>query len=705
MNNFHKITCLSLLLFCGLQVKADEGMWPVSGLNSALISKMYNSGLKMSAEQIYDENKPSLKDAVLLFDNGGTAEFVSANGLIFTNHHCGRDRVQQVSDSTKNYLRDGYWATSQSEEIPIKGLTVKMLVKTKDVTAEALELLKTKGLRKVMFELEKQYSDTVNGYTASLDHFSTGKYLISVYEVFSDVRLVGVPPECIGNFGGETDNFEWPRHSADFSVFRVYANSKNMPAEYSKDNKPYVPKKYLPVKLSGIHENDFTMTIGYPFQTERHISSFALKDEMEVKERSTVLTKGLFINVLERAMNKDENIRLKYSNKNFSAGNSYKLALGTMKLVNLSSAMKDKQKEETEFQKWAENDSSRFNKYGSCLKDLEKYYGLQHNSKYAQSILTGALFNDASLIGIRIGNLIDELGKKDSKISKNALNVFNNWYQSFSKDYDIATDREITKAMLHLVKREVNKEYLPDIYSTIDSKYQGNIDNYVDDMYSKTIFSSKAKIEKFLKKPNGGISKDPLYVYGQSVYNKMIDVKKAANVYGVKIRKAENLYEEGLREKNAGMLTYPEANFTMRMTYGKVEGANPRDGIAYRSQTTLKGVIEKEDSTQFDFLVSPRLKMLYNTRDFGRYGENGEMYTCFLATTDIAGGNSGSPVVNGEGELTGIAFDGNWESLASSIVYEPAKNRSINVDIRYVLFIIDKFAKSNYILNELTINN
>jgi len=703
MSYLKRIILSLLVLVCYTAVKADEGMWTISKLNSTLVQKMKDIGLQLSGEQIYSENQPSLKDAVMIFDNGCTAELVSANGLLFTNHHCGRDRVQQVSTETHNYIRDGFWASSRKTEIPIKGLTVRFLISTVDVTERATDLLKTKSIRKVQAELEKQYTDTLKGYTASLDGYSTGQYFVAVYQIFNDVRLVGVPPESVGNFGGETDNFEWPRQSADFSVFRVYAGKDNLPAVYSADNKPYVPKTFLPVSLSGVHDNDFALTIGFPFMTQRYINSYDLQEEQEVKNRATVITKGKYIEVLKREMDNDESVRLKYSNKNFSAGNSYKLALGTLKLVNLSPALANKQKQEAGFQAWVNSDSARIKKYGKVLETLRQNYALQRNPKYAHALITGAMFNDASLFGIRTRNIVEQLTKNDSKQLNKAVDTYRQWYRSFSKDYDVATDKKIVRTMIKLVKKEVKKEYLPDFYADIDSKYEGNIDKYVDDLYARSVFTASQGVDNFLRKPDLSIKEDPFYKYGIAIYDKLIELKRLTADLSADIRKETQLYKAGVREQEAGQLKYPDANFSMRLTYGKVAGATARDGLIYKSQTTLRGVIEKEDSTNFEFKVWPRLKQLYYANDFGRYGEKGQLFTCFLTSTDITGGNSGSPVINGKGELTGLAFDGNFESLAGSIIYEPEKNRAVNVDIRYVLFIIDKFAQSNYILNELTI--
>lgn len=694
---------LILLMLTG-SVLADEGMWVASRLDATLMQKMKKIGLQLPADQIYSEAASSLKDAIMVFDNGGTAEFVSANGLVLTNHHCARGRAQEVSTSEHNYLRDGFWANSLSEELPIKGLTVRILIKQIDVTEKALELLKTQGGRKASYAMEKLYNDSTLGIEASMDGFSDGKYLLSVYQVFKDVRMVGLPPESIGNFGGETDNFAWPRHSADFSVFRVYADAKNQPATYSPKNQPYKPKHFLPTSSKGVQPNDFSMVLGFPFSTARHITSFEMLEEMDVKNRATGITKGTYIDVLEREMNKDERVRLLYSDKNFSAGNSCKLALGTLKQVYLSPALVQKQENEKAFQIWATSDMARLRKYGDCLEKLERNYALEKEPKYAHALLTGALFGDASLFGIRSRGLVDQLEFKEKSALDKQILSYRNWYAKFLTEYDSKTDQAIVLAMIKLLRKEMKKEYLPDFYTIIDQQYKGNIDAYVNDLYAKSIFTSTDSVYQFLKNPTRRVQEDPLYLFGISVYTKLMDLRKLSDKYAEEIRTYKKVFSEGMREMNAGKLSYPDANFSLRLSYGTVCGASPRDGLSYGFQTTLKGVMEKEDSSNYDFLVHPKLKALYLNKDFGRYATKGLMPIDFLSNNDICGGNSGSPVLNGKGEMIGIAFDGNWESLASNIIFESDKNRTISVDMRYVLFIIDKFAKNSHIMNELTIH-
>jgi len=694
---------LLLLLLTG-SVLADEGMWTISRLDAPLMQKMKKIGLQLPADQIYSELAPSLKDAIMVFDNAGSAEFVSANGLVLTNHHCARGRAQEVSTAEHNYLRDGFWANSQSEEIPIKGLTVRVLVNQIDVTDKAVELLKTQGSRKASFTVEKQYNDSTHGIEASMDGYSDGKYLVSIYQVFKDVRMVGIPPESIGNFGGETDNFAWPRHSADFSVFRVYADANNQPAAYSAKNQPFKPKHFLPTSLKGVQPNDFSMILGFPFSTARHITSFEMIEEMDVKNRATGIAKGKYIEVVEREMNKDERVRLLYSDKNFSAGNSCKLALGTLKQVYLSPALAQKQESESAFRNWVQQDTARLRKYGDCLEVLERNYALEREPKYAHALLTGALFGDADLFGIRTRGLVDQIDFREQAATDKIALSYRNWYAKFLTEYDSKTDQAIVLAMIKLLKKEMKKEYLPDFYNIIDKQYKGNIDAYVTDLYGKSIFTSPDSVYAFLDHPTKKVQQDPLYIFGISVYTKLMDLRKLSDKYAEEIRKYKKVYNQGMREMNAGTLTYPDANFSLRLSYGTVCGATPRDGLSYGFRTTLKGVLEKEDSTTYDFQVNPKLKSLYLEKDFGRYGDNGVMPIDFLSNNDICGGNSGSPVLNGKGELIGIAFDGNWESLASNIIFESEKNRTISVDIRYALFIIDKFAHNKYILNELTIH-
>lgn len=691
------------LLLTG-SVLADEGMWTISHLDAPLMQKMKKIGLQLSADQIYSESAPSLKDAIMVFDNAGTAEFVSANGLVLTNHHCARGRAQEVSTAEHNYLRDGFWANSQAEEIPIKGLTVRVLVKQIDVTEKAVELLKTLGGRKASFTVEKLYNDSTHGIEASMDGYSDGKYLVSIYQVYKDVRMVGIPPESIGNFGGETDNFAWPRHSADFSVFRVYADANNQPAAYSANNKPFKPKHFLPTSLKGVQPNDYSMVLGFPFSTARHITSFEMIEEMDVKNRATGIAKGKYIEVVEREMNKDERVRLLYSDKNFSAGNSCKLALGTLKQVYLSPALAQKQESESEFRNWVQSDTARLRKYGECLDILERNYALEREPKYAHALLSGALFGDATLFGIRTRGVVELIDNKETSVLERQIASFRNWYKKFLTEYDSKTDQAIVLAMTKLLKKEMKKEYLPSFYTIIDKQYKGNIDAYVNDLYAKSIFTSKDSVEAFLAHPSKTVQQDPLYIFGISVYTKLMDLRKLSDKYAEEIRAYKKIYNQAMREKNAGTLTYPDANFSLRLSYGTVGGATPRDGLSYGFQTTLKGVMEKEDSTTYDFQVNPKLKALYLKKDFGRYGSKNEMPVDFLSNNDICGGNSGSPVLNGKGEIIGIAFDGNWESLASNIIFEPEKNRTISVDIRYALFIIDKFANNNYILNELSIH-
>lgn len=694
--------CLLCLLSIA-QIRADEGMWLISKIDSVLAKKLRTGGLNIPINQLYSDEKASIKDAVLVFDNVGTAEVISSDGLIITNHHCGQDRIQQLSSNEHNYLKDGFWAGSFKDEIPVKGLSVRFLVKTVDVTEQVKKLNVKGGLRKVESELDKIYGNSEKNLTVSLDSYPGGLYLLSVYQIFNDVRLVGAPPVSIGNFGGDYDNFEWPRHSADFSLFRIYADSKNESAEYSPSNVPYHPKSVLPVSISGIKNQLFTMVVGFPFMTQRHITSYELQELQDVKNRAIIIAKTHRQNILKSEMDKSEAIRLKYAAKFFNSSNACKLALGSSKLIDQSPALKQKQQQELEFQTWANADSQRSQQYGKCLSELGKAYNKQHDAKYAHTFILNALATDAFLPGTRAASLVRLIENKEEEQLQKAVANYRQWFDTFQKEYDQETDRKVTNEMIKVVAKYVKKEYLPEFYKVIETKYKGDIDKYTNDLYNQSILSNPAKLNAFLKKPSLRIKADPFYIFGTSIYESLINLKKEFSDSGKEILAQTRIYHEGLSEKDRASGNYPDANFSMRLSYGKVAKVSPRDGLTYDSQTTLRGVMEKEDTTVYEYHVPSRLKELYEQKDYGRYGQDGEMYTCFLSTNDITGGNSGSPVLNANGELIGLAFDGNKESLASSVIYEPNKNRCINVDIRYVLFVIEKYAKANRLIDELTI--
>jgi len=702
--NFLKVALGSCLCLSALMpLQADEGMYLISKIDSTLASRIRKEGFALPFDRLYSDEHASVKDAILVFDNIGTGEVISHDGLIITNHHCGQDRIQQLSSDGHNYLKDGFWAASLKDEIPVKGLSVRFLVKTIDVSAEVKSNYAKVSLRKVESELEKKYGDPSRKTSVSLDAYPSGLYLLSVYQTFNDVRFVGAPPVSIGNLGGDYDNFEWPRHSADFSLFRIYSNASNEPAEYSPSNVPFHPKSVLPVSLSGIKNGQFTMVAGFPFMTQRHITSFELLEMQQVKSPAAIIPKTARLAIMKREMDGNEAIRLKYSAKYFNASNANKLAVGSTRLIDQSAALKIKLEDEQQFQKWADETPGRKQEYGLCLLNLQKAYEKQHDAKYAHTFILNALGTDAFVPGTRAASIVRLLESNDKEALGRAVSNYRQWYDSFQREFDEATDRKITRELIKLTAKYVKEDKLPSFYKIIKEKYKGDIDKYTDDLYGKSVLLKRDKLEAYLKNPSLKIKNDPLYIFGTSVYESLIDLKKEFTDTGREIIALNHLYQKGMTEKGAYVNGYPDANFSMRLSYGKVAGVSPRDGLTYESQTTLDGVMEKEDTTVYEYHVPALLKELYHKKDYGRYGQNGVMYTCFLSTNDITGGNSGSPVLNQNGELIGLAFDGNKESLASSVIYEPNKNRCINVDIRYVLFIIEKYGNAGRILKELEI--
>lgn len=692
-------TAILLIVVCCCPISfllADEGMWPMYKPDNAIIEKMKSLGGQIDSEMLYAENEASLKDAVVIFDNACTGVFVSRNGLLFTNHHCAIDRVQQLSNSQNNLLAKGFWATSPDTEIPVAGLTIKILQKTIDVTEKALTLLaQHNSARKMISEIEKEYNQ--KDYTCSTTANSDGKYILSVYKQYTDIRLVGIPAEDIGNFGGQNDNFEWPRHSADFAIFRVYADTKNEPSAFAASNRAFNPQKHVRISTQGIVPNDFVLTIGFPGFTQRNIHAMKLKEEIEIKNRANIIAKAQYLSILNEAMTENEAIKLMYSNKYFQQANGYKFALGVNEHIYQTSIFEQKKAQENLLttQNWRNDSISHY------IQTIQQKYDERFDAKYAHAMLAATLFSDAALFGIRSRHLVDQLERKREKQLPKAIENISKWHKSFMQNYHPDTDKQLVKAMIATLKENVSPDYLPIFYSHIDKKFKSNIDAYVEDMFEKSIYLNPAKFNTFLEKPNLKLKKDPLYQYGVAVYEKMLHLKNLSADSTSELRNAEKNYQIALR--NAQQQTsYPDANFSMRFTYGRCSGFNPRDGVKYEAQTTHKGLLEKIQSQPQAYQLPIQFSKALESKNFGRYAKDGMLYTCFLSDTDITGGNSGSPVLNRYGQLVGIAFDGNFESLPGIFLYQANKNRAINVDIRYVLFIIDKFENAQYIMNELT---
>ncbi|MDX9697023.1 MAG: S46 family peptidase [Bacteroidales bacterium] len=709
------ILLLGLVLMLNPTLRADEGMWLLPLIQKLNIQKMQEMGLQLSAEQIYSVNNTSMKDAIVIFGRGCTGEVISDQGLVLTNHHCGYGAIQQHSTPEHDYLKDGFWAMSMEEEIPTPGLSVTFLVRIEDVTSKINEALKpemTEGERqKAAFakgqELTKEATDGTNYRALVQDFFGGNQYFMMVYEVYTDVRMVGAPPSSIGKFGADTDNWMWPRHTGDFSIFRIYADKDNKPAAYAPTNVPYKPKHHLPVSLKGVNTDDFAMIMGYPGSTERYMTSWEVDETIKISNANRIYIRGVRQEIILEDMLADQAVKIKYSSKYAGSSNYWKNSIGMNKALKRLKIYDKKKVEEAEFTAWVNATPERKANYGEALDLISKSLTTRGEYMHVSQYLSEALLRGTELMTIAMsGQRLEEalVSKNNDDIAK-ATQMIKNRAASFYKDYNAPTDQKVAKAMFKIFAQNVTKNYHPEIYKTIEAKYKNDYSKFVDDMFAKSLFTDQAKLNAFLEKPTLKVlQKDPAYIAAKSIYALSSDLQKKLEPMYDDFDKGHRLYVGGILEKNEGKAMYPDANFTMRLTYGTIKDYYPMDAVHYDYVTTLDGVMEKEDPDNWEFVVEPKLKELYAKKDFGRYAlPNGKMPVAFLSTNDITGGNSGSPVINGKGELIGTAFDGNWEAMSGDIVFEPELQRTISVDIRYTLFIIDKFAGCTRLIDEMTI--
>ncbi|MBO4691437.1 MAG: S46 family peptidase [Bacteroidales bacterium] len=698
-----RVMILALLMALPFGAKADEGMWLLQLLEKMNIKDMKAAGCKLTAKQIYDVNNSSLKDAIMIFGGGCTAEVVSNQGLVLTNHHCGYGSIQKLSTTEHDYLKDGYWAMNQSQELPAPGLTVTFIDRFIDVTDAVTEAEnKAKGMdprasQKFMKDFQDSLSKAYIGDDKYLGSrlatmYEGNAYYLVITKTFKDIRFVGAPPSSIGKFGGETDNWEWPRHTGDFSVFRIYADKDNNPADYSADNVPYTPKKFLSISLKGYKPGDFAMVIGFPGRTSRYLTSEEIIQRRDAQNVPMIIGRTAKEDVWKSFMRKDPKINLQYANKFASSSNYRKNSIGMNESFAKLNTVEKKRQMEQEFNEWVAQDPQRQAEYGDCVAKINEA------AKKSVKPMRALEFLMETLNNVEIMRPVSQLARmRNPEAAKKSI-------ESFYKDYNPTVDRATTKVLLKTYKENVTEPtYIPKVYKTIDSLYDGNIDKYVDHIFDNSVFTTLEGAMGALNNKEFKLNEDPAFQYMSEFstsYPKMIAEYRAAGDAG----DANKKFMKGLMEMNGNKPIYPDANSTMRLTYGKVGGYSPKDGVDYKYYTTLEGVMQKEDPNNPEFIVPAKLKELYEAKDFGRYAmKNGEMPTCFLTNNDITGGNSGSDVLNAKGELIGLAFDGNWESLCSDILFEPNLQRCINVDIRYVLFIIDKFGGAGYLLNEMDI--
>jgi hypothetical protein len=707
------------ILFSGLSLRADEGMWLpifVERLNYIDMQKM---GLHLTAEEIYSINNSSLKDAIVGLSNGSqpagffcTAEVVSDQGLLFTNHHCGFDIIQKHSAIEHDYLNDGFWAMSKEEELPNEDLSATFFVRMEDVTDSIIPFLsdtmspsaRSAKVKEITGRLKKNADPDKKYYVNVTSFFNGNEYYLFVYEVYTDVRLVGAPPSAIGKFGGDTDNWMWPRHTGDFSIFRVYTAADGSPADYSKENVPLKPKHHLPVTTNGVEKGDFAMIWGYPGSTDRYLTSYGVDFQVNYFDPNIVRLLGEQLEIWKEDMSADREVGIQYASKYAGTANSWKFFIGEEKGLKKLNVKGQKEALEADFLAWVAKDPARQEKYGQVLPGIKAGYE-KISKTFGPFILAALGASSPEILGYaqNFTGLSSYLENKDKTGTEAEAASLKEGIKEFFKDYNAPTDQKVLARMIEIYSKEMPADMQPEGFKDMVAKYKGDFNAFAADIFKNSFLSSEEKVNAFLDKPSYKvISKDPAINLSNDLMGSMMNLSGEYRSANQEMAKYERLFMAGLREMMPDKAFYPDANSTMRLTYGTVQDYKGADAVYYDYTTHLSGVMDKEDPTNEEFIVPEKLKELFAKKDFGIYGSGDDLVTCFLTTNDITGGNSGSPVINGNGELIGLAFDGNWEAMSGNIAYEPNLQRTICVDIRYVLFVIDKYAGAQNLIDELT---
>jgi hypothetical protein len=706
---------IALIFSLNMSLRADEGMWLLPLLEQLNMGKMTELGLQLSADEIYSLNKPSIKDAIVIFGGGCTAEIVSSQGLLLTNHHCGYGTIQSHSTVEHDYLKDGFWAMSKDEELPNPGLSVTFLVSIedvsdrvlKDVTDDMTEKERADAINMVRQAIAREASEG-NHYRATVSSFFGGNnYYLLVYEIYNDVRLVGAPPSSIGKYGHDSDNWEWPRHTGDFSVFRVYMGPDGKPAEYSEDNVPLKPKYHLPVSVKGVDENDFAMILGYPGGTQRYMTSYGVDEVLSITHPNRIKIRGIRQEILMEDMMADPKVNIQYASKYSGSSNYWKFSIGQKEGLEKLNVKGKKQKLEERFTEWVGKNRKRQEKYGDALELIKTSIEGRADYYNAQQYLSECLLRGTELPSMATSaqGLISALASDDEEAINQAVTRLKRRAEGFYKNYNPPTDRRATLAMIRVFKEDIDPVYWPDFVGQIDEQFGGDVDKYVDYMFETSIFTTEEKLMSYLSTLDAEkLESDPALKAGMDIMMVYRDLMQKSGEFDANLEKGRRLYIAGLREMDPKVVPYPDANFTMRLTYGSVLPYQPKDAVIYKYYTTLEGVMEKYIPGDYEYDLPERLIDLYEQKDFGRYADPaGYMPVCFLTNCDITGGNSGSPVMNSKGELIGLAFDGNWEAMSGDVAFEPDLQRCISVDIRYVLWIMDVYAGAGHLVEEMDI--
>ncbi len=694
--------------------KSNTGMWLPLKVGELNIEDMKALGLELDAAEVYNEDSPSIKDAVVRMGGGFcTGEFISGEGLILTNHHCGYDAIAELSSEEHDYLTDGFWAMNRGEELPVDGLTISLLVSSKDVTGDVAGAGDNK--QAVIQGLEDEASENGKYEATVKSMFHGSEYYLFVYKTYRDVRLVGAPPSSIGKYGGDTDNWMWPRHTGDFSMFRVYADANNEPADYSDANVPFTPKHFFPISTNGVEKDDYSMVLGYPGTTTRYLTSSDINLALDQTNGDRIKLMGQKLETMKKAMKADDAVRIELASDYASTSNYWKYLIGQTTMLKRYDIPALKASEEDKFQRWADATTARKNKYGHVLADMAEL-----NADHVATDRIMSYFNFAALApsgmlnGLGYYRMLLGADEDDKESVPKMASAMKDQIESGWEGFYYEMDKEIFKKAFTSLLEDIPADQLPEVANAILTHKKAKkgktiaekVSRWADYAYDKSIVTNRELADDFFAKPSLKTLENDLLVslVTGTIKHYRSEIAMKTGMFGQKMGALRKAYLQGLREMHDDKHYYPDANSTMRVTYGTVVPYEPKDGVYYDFKTSLDGVFEKEDPTSDEFTVPGKLKELWKEKDYGNYADkDGNLPVNFLSTNDITGGNSGSPVLNSKGELIGCAFDGNWEAMASDIHVFPEVTRTISVDARYILFIVDKFAGASHLLEEMNI--